>query len=458
MLLSITTTHQPATDLGHLLHKHPERLQSFSMNFGPLSYGQVHVFYSEAIAQRCTAVLLLDIDPIGRGKSAFAKESVLNQTISDRPYTASSFLSLAMLKVLRTAMLGRSTDRPDLAATAIPITVNIPVLPCRGGETLLQQLFEPLGYEVTGQSVCEDTIYLSATLKNTVRIKDLLCHLCVLIAALDDEKHDWLRAEEIDKVWQQGEGWIDDHPLKSVILQRYEKLGSRCVDTAIARLEEDDRFDIEAAQRERDWQVIAAKKPNHLNQQRLTAVIEVLNQRGAKNVVDLGCGEGELLQRLSEESSLKKITGVEVSSTALAKAQKRLSIAELNEQPSRVQLLRGSAVYQDKRLKGCDAVTIVEVIEHIDCDRLPAFEHVVFEFIQPATVIVTTPNIEYNGLYPVPANSLRDSDHRFEWTRPEFQRWAKGVSQKYGYTVEFQSIGSEYPEVGSPTQMGVFCK
>ena len=458
MLLSITTTHQPATDLGHLLHKHPDRLQSFPMNFGPLSGGRSHVFYSEATPQICTAVLLLEVDPIGRSASAFAKESVLNQTINDRPYIASSFLSLAVLKVFKTAMLGRSTGRPDLAKAAIPLTVNIPVLPCRGGEALLQQLFEPLGYEVAGQLLSEKTLYLSATLRNTVRLADLLSHLCVLVAALDDEKHDWLSDDEIDKILQQGAQWIDDHPLKTTILQRYEKLGSRYADTAIARLEEDDSFDMEAAQSERTWKAIAAKKPNNLNQQRLTAVIQALEQQNAKHVVDLGCGEGELLQRLSEEDSVETIVGVDVSSSALALAQKRLNISELGEQISCVQLMRGSVVYQDRRLQGCDAVTVIEVIEHIDSDRLPSFEQATFGFLQPKTVVVTTPNVEYNILYPMPADALRDLDHRFEWTRQAFQAWAEQVAKKYGYTVEFRLIGTEYLDLGAPTQMGIFCR
>ncbi len=373
MLLSITTTHQPATDLGHLLHKHPDRLQSFPMNFGPLSGGRSHVFYSEATPQRCTAVLLLEVDPMGRGASAFTKESVLNQTISDRPYIASSFLSLAMLKVFKTAMLGRSTERSALAEASIPLTVNIPVLPCRGGEAFLQQLFEPLGYAVTGQLLSEETTYLSVTLKNTIRLTDLLSHLCVFVTALDDEKHDWLSRNEIDQIWQQGARWIDDHPLKTTILQRYEQLSSRYADTAIARLEEDDSFDIEAAQRERTWKAIAAKKPSNLNQQRLTAVIQALKQRNAERVVDLGCGDGELLQRLSEDNSFEKIVGVEVSLDVLVQAQKRLNINELNEQTSRVRLMQGSVVYKDERLQDCDAVTVVEVIEHIERDRLPTF-------------------------------------------------------------------------------------
>lgn len=458
MLLSITTTHQPATDLGYLLHKHPDRVQSFPMNFGPLSRGKVHVFYSEATTERCTAVLLLEIDPVACKRSAFEKESTRVQTISTRPYIASAFLSMAMLKVFRTAMMGRSSDRPNLVDTAIPLTVSIPVLPCRGGEDFLQALFEPLGYEVKEKSLCEGDTYLAVTFKNTIRLTDLLSHLCVLIAALDDEKHDWLEAENIERILQQGEQWLDVHPLKPAILQRYEKPISRYVDTPLARLEEDDSFDFEVAQREQAWKAIAAKKPNNLQQQRLTAVTQALKQSGAKNIVDLGCGEGELLQRLSEDSAFEKITGVEVSATALKVAQKRLNIDEMGETSSRMRLMQGSVVYRDKRLQGCDAVSVVEVIEHINGDRLFDFERAIFQYIHPQTIVITTPNIEYNRLYPMPVNALRDLDHRFEWTRQEFRAWAEDVAKRYGYKVTFEAVGAEYPSLGAPTQMGVFCK
>lgn len=465
MLLSITTTHQPATDLGHLLHKHPDRLQTFAMNFGPISTGEAHVFYPEASVESCTAVLLLEVDPIGRDRSAFEKESVLNQLISNRPYAASSFLSVAMLKVFKTAMTGRSKDRQDLARTSIPLTVSIPVLPCRGGEFFLQQIFEPLGYEVTGRAIPLDKTfsdwgesnYLSVTLKNTVRLADLLNHLCMLIPALDDEKHDWLAAEDINKLWQRGEEWLAMHPAREVITQRYQQKTSRYPNTPVARLQEDISFDPEAEERERVWKVIAAKKPNNLQQRRLTAVGEALKRYGAKRVVDFGCGEGDLLQNLSEDDFFEKIVGVDVSEGAIAQAKKKLSLDDTSE-PQRVQVLQGSLLYEDERLEGFDALAILEVVEHIDCDRLPEFEQVVFGHLQPKTIILTTPNAEYNVRYPMPLNTFRDPDHRFEWTRQAFQEWAAAIAKQYGYTLEITGIGDEYFELGTPTQMGVFYK
>lgn len=142
MLLTVTTTHRPATDLGYLLHKNPARRQSFA-----LSFGSAHVFYPEATEDCCTAALLLDVDPVAmvRGKSGLT-QTVLAQYVNDRPYVASSFMSVAIAQVLGPALDGRSKERPELAQTPIPLVATIEVLPCRGGEDFLHEVFDPLGY------------------------------------------------------------------------------------------------------------------------------------------------------------------------------------------------------------------------------------------------------------------------------------------------------------------------
>ncbi|MGB3291814.1 MAG: 3' terminal RNA ribose 2'-O-methyltransferase Hen1 [Phormidesmis sp.] len=461
MLLTITTTHQPATDLGYLLHKHPERCQSFD-----LSFGKAHVFYPESSPERCTATLLLEVDPVGlvRGKVSSRQAGRLDQYVNDRPYVASSFLSVAIAQVFRTAITGRCKDRPELAAAPIPLTVTIPVLPCRGGEAFLRDLFEPLGYEVTGRSLpldetfpdWKDSDYIAATLTNMVRLADLLSHLYVLIPVLDNDKHYWIGEEEVEKLLRHGEGWLNEHPHKETIAQRYLKRRRDLTRTALAQFQEDDA-NLEAQEREDAWQAIAAKKPNNLNQQRLTAVTQVLKRAQAKRVIDLGCGEGNLLRFLIQETPFKKIVGVDVSYASLEKAKKRLRLDELpTHQQGRVKLMQGSLVYRDQRLLGYDAATVVEVIEHLEPERLASLERVLFEFTRPKTVIVTTPNVEYNVLYPMPPGQMRDSDHRFEWTREEFQTWADKMAEKYGYAVEFQGIGDEFADLGTPTQMGIF--
>ena len=146
MLLTLTTTHTPATDLGYLLYKNPARPQSFE-----LAFGTAHVFYPEASPERCTAALMLDIDPVGlvRNRRGPSGEGFsLEQYVNDRPYVASSLLSVAIAQVFGSALSGNSRERPELVNVPIPLTARLSVLPCRGGETLLRKLFEPLGYAV----------------------------------------------------------------------------------------------------------------------------------------------------------------------------------------------------------------------------------------------------------------------------------------------------------------------
>lgn len=465
MLLTITTTHQPATDLGYLLHKHPERCQSF-----PMTFGQASVFYPEATAERCTAVLLLEIDPVSlvRGKAG-RQEKSLEQYVNDRPYVASSFLSVAIAKVFGTALGGHCKDRPELVNTPIPLTVSIPVLPCRGGETLLRQLFEPLGYYVIPRALpldeqfsdWGDSQYYSVWLHNTLPLSALLSHLYVLMPVLDDDKHYWVGDEEVNKLLRHGEGWLNTHPEQKKIIRRYLKRQHQLTRLALAQLmtEEDnpdsDQEAVTHAQAEEE-----IERPMSLNQQRLETVVNLLKQGGVKRVVDLGCGEGSLLRSLMKENGFTQITGVDVSHRVLEIARERLDRGHWSPtQQSRLQIFQGSLIYRDDRLKDYDAATLIEVIEHLDLDRLAALERVVFEFAQPQRVIVTTPNIEYNVRFPtLPAGKLRHRDHRFEWTRTEFQDWANRVSERFGYSVEFGGIGSDDPEVGSPTQMALFKK
>ncbi|MEH2244048.1 3' terminal RNA ribose 2'-O-methyltransferase Hen1 [Nostoc sp.] len=458
MLLTITTTHSPATELGYLLHKHPDRCQSFA-----LSFGKAHIFYPEASRERCTAALLLDVDPV---KLVRGRGARLEQYVTDRPYVASSFLSVAIAQVFSTALGGRCKDLPKLAQTPIPLVAKLSVLPCRGGEEFLRQLFEPLGYGVSAEGHALDekfpdwgqSQYFTVELQHTLPLSDLLSHLYVLIPVLDDDKHYWVGDEEIEKLLRHGEGWLTTHPAREQITRRYLKRQQRLTRLALAQLIESDNSDVDSAEENYAQEEAEVEKPISLNQQRLDAVIAVLKQSNAKRVIDLGCGQGNLLKILIKDGFFEQITGVDVSYRALEVAQERLDRLRLTRnQWERVQLIQGALTYQDKRFSSYDAATVIEVIEHLDLPRLGAFERVLFEFAQPKTVVVTTPNIEYNIKFEnLPAGKLRHQDHRFEWTRSQFQNWANQVAKGFGYTVEFQPIGTEDPEVGSPTQMAVF--
>ena len=189
-------------------------------------------------------------------------------------------------------------------------------------------------------------------------------------------------------------------------------------------------------------------------------MLAALKGTGAARVLDLGCGGGSLLQSLLKEKQFTEITGMDVSHRALEIAHDRLHYDRLPPaQKERLRLLHGSLIYRDQRLAGFDAAAVVEVIEHLDAPRLAAFERVLFECARPRHIVITTPNREYNVKWEtLPAGKFRHRDHRFEWTRAEFQEWAGGVAARFGYSVRFLPVGPEDSALGSPTQMGVFSK
>ncbi len=524
MLLTLSTTRAPATDLGWLLHKHPARVQTFE-----LAFGRAHVFYPEAAEGRCTAALLLDVDPVGlvrrRGGPAGGGFS-LNQYVNDRPYVASSLMSVAIAQVFGTALGGRCNDRPELVDEALPLEARIAMLPCRGGEDFLRRLFEPLGYEVAAERHAldakfanwGDSRYFTVALRGRVRLCDLLTHLYVLIPVLDDDKHYWVGDDEVEKLLRRGEGWLAGHPERETITRRYLKHQRSLAREALARLAEEDHPDPDAehAQRELEEEALEAQvametrgaapgvagvyemmpidaaaafacaaaaaaesgaaqqeessesdgfaeRGPTLNTQRLATVLAVLRGCEAKAVVDVGCGEGKLLRLLLADKRFERIVGMDVSLRSLRIAAERLRLERLPPLVrGRIALLHGSLMYRDARLRidaatPFDAAACVEVIEHLDPPRLAAFERVLFEFARPRTVIITTPNREYNVKWEkLPAGQFRHRDHRFEWTRAEFAAWAAGVAERFGYSVRFLPIGPEDAAVGAPTQMGVF--
>jgi len=460
MLLTITTTRRPATDLGHLLHKHPERLQSF-----PLPFGQAHVFYPEASEERCTAALLLDVDPVGliRRGVRFPR---LDHYVNDRPYVASSFMSVAIARVFNTALAGRSSTRPELPEEVLPLQARIAALACTGGEDVLRRLFEPLGYTVHAvQHPLDDRFpewgegpYFTVQLEGELRLRELLAHLYVLVPVLDAEKHYWVGEAEVEKLLRRGEGWLGGHPDRELIVNRYLKYQRSLRDEALAKLLADEEPDPDRGRDTREAEEEAVEAPLRLNEQRLGSVVAVLKATGAKRVLDLGCGSGKLISALMKEPAFEQIVGVDISHRALEIASSRLRLERLApRQRERVRLFQTALTYRDRRLTGFDAAAVVEVIEHLDEPRLAAFERVVFEHARPGTVVVTTPNREYNATFEgLPAGRFRHRDHRFEWTRPELADWAGEVAERFGYGVRFLPVGPEDPELGAPTQMAVF--
>lgn len=464
MLLAITTTHHPATDLGHLVRKHPDRVHT-----AELSFGRAHVFYPEASDERCTVALLLDIDPVGlvRNRRGPAGEGrSLEQYVNDRPYVASSFLSVALADVFGSAMSGKSKDRPELVDQGLPLSVRISVLPCRGGEDFLRRLFEPLGYTVAAvRHPLDDKFtdwgespYFTVTLQGQMPLRQLLTHLYVLMPVLDNDKHYWVGDDEVEKLLRRGEGWLASHPEREIIAARYLKYRRSLINDALEQLLGEEDPEADQVQESHAQEEAAVEQRISLNEQRLGSVLAAIKSSGAGKVLDLGCGEGRLLQSLLKDRQFHQIVGMDVSYRALEIAKDKLNLERLPEmQRQRIRLLHGSLMYRDKRLEGFDAAAVVEVIEHLDPPRLAAFERVLFECARPGTVVLTTPNIEYNVKWEsLPAGRFRHKDHRFEWTRAQFQSWASGVAERFGYTVRFLPVGPEDAIVGAPTQMAVF--
>ncbi|CAK7280253.1 3' terminal RNA ribose 2'-O-methyltransferase Hen1 [Streptomyces sp. RM1] len=476
MFLTISTSGDaahPATDLGYLLHKHPGKAQRFST-----SYGTAHVFYPEADDARCTAALLLETDPValvrrGKGKGrGGAPDAALAQYVNDRPYAASSLLAVALSGVFSSAMRGVCAARPERAAAPLPLRIEVPAVPARGGAPLVRRLFEPLRWTVDAEPVpldsefpqWGDSRYIRLVLESdALTLAEALRHLYVLLPVLDDAKHYWVSADEVDKLLRAGEGWLPGHPEQQLITSRYLSRRWSLTRQArealeLVRLAEADDSEVEDIDNAVGQETETEEKPTPLAVQRREAIVTALRARGAARVLDLGCGQGQLVQELLKDVRFTEIVGVDVSVRALTIASRRLRLDRMGErQASRVRLVQGSLAYTDKRLKGYDAAVLSEVIEHLDLPRLPALEYAVFGHARPRTVVVTTPNVEYNVRWEtLPAGHVRHGDHRFEWTRAEFRSWAAAVAERHGYEVEFRPVGPDDPEVGPPTQLALF--
>jgi SAM-dependent methyltransferase len=415
-------------------------------------------------------------------------------------------LAVALGKVFRTAMTGRCDARPSLAARALPLEVSIPALSCRGGTGLADRLLRPLGWDVRATRIpldpelpeWGDSRYLTVRLTGQLRLADALSHLYVLLPVLDDSKHYWVDAGEIDKLLRAGGDWLAAHPERDLITHRYLAHQRQFTETAVARLAEVDDTEPEALDNAvpetpdtaPDGAPPGSGTPHtgapgtgapgteipdtgasgtapargSLAQQRRDAVLTILRDTvlrdSAARVADLGCGEGRLVAMLLREPSVARVLGVDVSPRALERTAQRLHLDTMpDRQRERVDLLQSSLTYADARLSGLDAAVLMEVIEHVDPPRLGALEETVFGAARPGTVVVTTPNAEHNvrfpGLHP---GAMRHPDHRFEWARPQFRDWAAGVAGRRGYQVRFVPVGADDPEVGPPTQLAVFTR
>ena len=410
---------------------------------------------------------------------------------------------MALARVFGSALNASSKTHPELALRALPLTATLAALPCRGGEVLLKRLFEPLGYDLVVQNVPLDPVLdwgesdvFTVTLRHTLPLAQLLRHLYVLIPVLDDEKHYWVGDEELRKLLQKGEGWLSGHPEREQIVKRYLKhqrsltrvvnehftteppAGERFSSDSAAEVLNTKTSDAEnvdadsvvakiagpAVDLDADENTVALEPGTDpmrsgrkgLHAERLEVVFGVLKASGAARVLDLGCGEGKLSRLLLNDAQFSAVVGTDVSRRELERARKHLRLDDHERLAKRMTLLHTSLLYRDPRLLGFDAAALVEVVEHLEPARLKVFERVLFGYTRPKTLVLSTPNREYNAVWPGLRGGFRHPGHRFEWTRTEFRGWAERVAGAHGYTVTVSGVGPVAPPYGQPSQLAVF--
>ncbi|MBR0149548.1 MAG: 3' terminal RNA ribose 2'-O-methyltransferase Hen1 [Lachnospiraceae bacterium] len=474
MLLTITYRGENTQDLGYLLYKNPARPQSVQ-----LSMGRAYIFYPEVSDEETTVALLVSLDPLNLAKGKTGSlEKGLFAYVNDRPYVASSFMTNAINRVFGTAMTGRCDSRPELAASELDLEAKIYMLPVRGNKNFLNEVFEPLGYEVKYETFCVDEEYpgwgecdcVNLMLHGKVRVADLLNQLYILIPVFDLQRHYFVNDTDVEAIVKHGENWLPSHPLAERIVRRYFKMArslgreaSERLGISVAIVDDGD------ASQDGNGAFIP------LDQARLEAVLDEILRCGAKTCIDLGCGEGKLIKLLLDSGKPETIAGADVVTGELKKAAERIGYERLPErQKQKVKLFQGSLMYPDERFKGYDCMSVIEVMEHIEPERLPMLEQVVFKWAAPKMVIFTTPDRRYNENYGLYDGQMRHDDHRFEWDREEFEKWTGHICEKYGYTVTVKGIDVNHNEPGdgeqerasfifttdgsSPTQMAVFVK
>ena len=449
MLISITNRTRPATDLGYLLHKHPDRFQTFAM-----SGGQAHVFYPEADDEICTCTLLCEVDPVTlvRGKPGERVAGKIRDYVNDRTYSASSVTAVTMADIFRSAINGRCAAREALIDRPLDLEVNIAPIRTGCGRERIERLWSTIGYEVSLELEDESSGQGALQIRSrTQTLRDVLRHLYVLIPAIDGSRHHYVTDDDIEILTKRGEGWLGDHPDRAWIAKRYMNRQRSLAETAIAQLEEHDSAaaDDDAMAEELPPQRVS------LQRIRIDTVAQNLVERGAKRVLDIGCGGGALTRTLVGEPDIEHVLALDASALALEHAERRMRRMP-EDLKAKVKLVQGPASAIDPRWKTYDAAALVEFIEHIDPERWPPIERAVFAIAHPKTVIVTSPNREYNTLYGLSPDQRRHKDHRFEWDRDEFGQWATGCAAAHRYEVDIEGIGSADPVHGSPTLMAVF--
>lgn len=443
MQLTIGAAGDNVKAISYLLSKNPNNIYERNQK-GHL----VRLFYSKFTDAEVEVTIFVTPDPLELLQNKSNSYDITHY-INDREFAVSSIFCSFIRSALGTALNGQPKDEYlEWVDYRFPFTFEFGPVASTLSDQQLADLFEPMGYKV---AITRTEIDYSIELKekSSARIialsgsqtlQDALRHLFVLIPVIDNYKHYFIDEKEIEKLERYGEGWLEEHPLRDSIYRqalRFKEIYSQVEKTNV------------------DEKIAEPLKTVRLNDLRYEKIVETAERLEPKSIVDFGSGEGKLSVRLGFIKGMKELLAVEPSEVENLKAKRRFDKVKGEADFVEPQILWGSLFYYDERLKGKDLIILCEVIEHIDEQRLPKAMDLILHLYAPQSLIITTPNREYNDVYDM-EDHFRHSDHRFEWTRQEFQDWCQARNQQNLYELEFQGIGEEHVDQGFPTQMCLF--
>ncbi|GAF20898.1 HEN1 C-terminal domain [Bacillus sp. JCM 19047] len=437
MQLTIKARGEHVDVLSHLLAKNPYRLYERDVN-GHL----VRLFFSHFSADFVETTIFVTPDPIELSRNS-ARAFDITSYINDREFAVSSIFCTFLRSALGTALNGKPKD-PYLPWVDHPFSFEFSFGPLASATSLslLKRLFEPIGFSVSTVfaeqkaplSIKDRSSAQMITLKGRTTLQKGIRQLFVLIPVLDDYKHYFIDEKEVDKMKRYGEGWLENHPERAYIYEKALRFKAIYEHT-----------------QQKDVQPVK-ETMIRLNDKRYETIIQKVSDLHQKaSVVDLGSGEGKLTVKLGYVKGIKELLAVEPSEMAMTRALRQFTKRTKELEFLQPTPLRSSLFYYDNRLQNKDVIILCEVIEHIEEFRLPKMMKMILSDYRPQTLFISTPNYEYNQLYNL-GEGYRHPDHRFEWTRDQFQTWCQAVNTGF-YNLEFTGIGEEHRQFGHPTQL-----
>lgn len=415
--LSIYIKHPDARAISHLLAKNPDNIYERNEK-GHL----VRFVYHTMTDTELDATFFVTPDPLALVQHEKAYD--ITHYINDRAHAVSTIFLSFIRKAIGTALNGKPKEAyARYVAIPYPFTFEIGPVATALSDEEIRALWEPLGYSIAIEAISEQQRARFLKLTGETTLQKALQQLFVLIPVMDDYKHFFIDEAEKERIERYGKGWLDTHPLKAFILKKALRF----------------RHLLDEPQ--------TPKATQSLNTIRYEAIVQEVKSLPHATIVDLGSGEGKLSERLAMLDGVQELLAVEPSITANRLATKRFEDLEVATVP---RIHWGSLFYYDPELVGKDILILCEVIEHIDAERLKKVMHTIFKLYTPKSVIMTTPNAEFNAVYAI---DLRHDDHRFEWTRAEFEAWCKQMTDDTPYFLTFKGIGDIHPIYGTPTQM-----